>query len=308
MRTLLVGVGEVGSKHLAALAETHGFTLAGVVDPVQEIRPGVPVFADYRQALAVLHPELVIVATPPGVALDVARHAARAGATVLVEKPVTVRPEDLAPPAPEDGRIFVAFQPHFAPGLPSLLAAPASVTRAEVTLNCRRDPHYFREWRRSYETAGGILHQQAIHGVALALRLLGEPPVETCSAELARWRGLAETEDSIRAEVQFVGGASLTVAARVDSDENPRHDVVLHHVTGEHRQIRGRNLEAGTGPLPQAPTHELLRSCLYRALRAVHQGEPAHPSLFPLSSLRYTLEVIDHVYRAARHQECAPAA
>ncbi|WP_280336814.1 Gfo/Idh/MocA family oxidoreductase, partial [Nocardia wallacei] len=89
-RVLVVGAGEVGAKHLAALAETPGMTVVGVADPAPglAVPAGVPLFDSWQAALEAVAAELVVVATPPGIALAAARDAAAAGAAVIVEKPV----------------------------------------------------------------------------------------------------------------------------------------------------------------------------------------------------------------------------
>lgn len=298
-RVLLVGAGEVGAKHLAALAHAPGLAVAGVADPAPQtqVPGGVPVFASWRPALRAVAPDLVVVAAPPGTALTAARDAAAAGAAVLVEKPAATDPAALAP-RPGDGRIFVAFQPHFAPGLARLLAYPPAVVRAEVLLAVRRDPGYFRGWRRTYATAGGVLHQQAIHGLALALRLL-PGAVENIDATVAHRRGLAETEDQVTAAVTLASGATVHVDARVDHNGPPGHELVLHLADGRRLEVRGRNLEAGLGELAVAPTHEELRRAMYAAVLDAADGRDAHPCLFPLTALRRPLEVIDRVYRDA---------
>ncbi|MFE4212247.1 Gfo/Idh/MocA family protein [Streptomyces sp. NPDC056844] len=300
-RVLLIGSGEVGAKHAAALIRTDGTCLVGVADPSPVVAPpaGVPLLVRWETALDVLAPDLVVVATPPGTALVAARAAARGGATVLVEKPATLDPADLTF-APEDRRIFVAFQPHFAPGLAELLGQAPAIHRAEVRLVCRRDRAYYRSWRTRYATAGGVLHQQAIHGLALALRLLPPGPVVSCVAEVQRVRQWAESEDRITATVAFADGALLTVDARVDSGQPRRHEVTLHLEDGQRVHVRGRNLEAGLGDPLSAPGDLALRQAMYRALPAGDTG-PRHPSLFPLPQLRRTLEVIDHAYRTARN-------
>lgn len=307
-RVVLVGCGEVGGKHAQALARTPGLDLVAVADPAPVVAPpaGVPLLADWGTALEDFAPDVVVVATPPGTALVVARAAARGGATVLVEKPVTLTAPELAP-VPEDGRIFVGFQPHFAPGLAELLDQAPRVRQAAVTLVCRRDVGYYRGWRTRYATAGGILHQQAIHGLALALRLLPPGPVTACTSEVHHVRRWAEPEDRITATITFDDGALLTVDARVDSDEPRRHEVSLHLDDGRHVQVRGRNLEAGLGNPRAAPSDLVLRQAMYRALPAGEAG-PLHPSLFPLPQLRRTLEVIDHAYRTARTVSAARTA
>ncbi|MFJ6661295.1 Gfo/Idh/MocA family protein [Streptomyces sp. NPDC091377] len=307
-RALLVGAGEVGAKHLTALSGTPGLAVAGVADPAPrtDVPRGVPLFASWRAALRAVTPDLVVVAAPPGTALAAARDAAQTGAAVLVEKPGTTDPAALAP-RPGDGRVFVAFQPHFAPGLDALLAERPAVVRAEVRLAVRRDPGYFRGWRRTYAAAGGVLHQQAIHGLALALRFV-PGDVEVIDAAVTHCRGLAETEDHVAAAITLSGGATVQVDARVDHDGPPAHELVLHLADGRRLDVRGRNLEAGLGEIAAAPTHEELRRAMYAAVLDAAEGRPAHPCLFPLTALRRPLEVIDRVYRDARVVRAAHAA
>ncbi|MGW7613480.1 Gfo/Idh/MocA family protein [Streptomyces sp. NPDC054766] len=296
---LLVGAGEVGAKHLAALTGSPGVVVAGVADPAPRatLPQGVPVFDSWQLALKAVAPDLVVVATPPGTALVAARDAALAGAAVVLEKPATTDPTALAPQA-NDGGIFVAFQPHFAPGLHQLLAEPPAVVQAEVTLAVRRDLGYFRGWRRTYATAGGVLHQQAIHSLALALRLMpGE--IETVDATVAHRRGLAETEDHVTAAIALADGRTVHVDARIDHPGTARHVLVIRLADGRRLQVRGRNLEAGLGDLATAPTHEELRREMYAAVLAAAEGRGVHPCLFPLPALQRPLEVIERVYRDA---------
>jgi predicted dehydrogenase len=296
----MIGAGEVGAKHLQALTHVPDLELSGVADPLpRQVTPGVPLFADYRAALDAVRPEVVIVATPPGIALTAARQAATSGAWVIVEKPASINPHDLVSQA-GDERIFVAFQPHFAPGMAGLLADPPKIAHAHVALTCRRDAHYYHGWRGSYASAGGILHQQAIHGLTLALRVLGDGPMLSAWAETLQWRGYGEPEDRLRAKVTFSPERSLTVEARVDYDGPPRHEVTLHEINGELRHITGRNLEAGLGPSQLAPSHNALRASLYRAVIDARTGRQRHPCLFPLNDLQRPLEVINHIYTSAR--------
>ncbi|MBB4929065.1 Gfo/Idh/MocA family protein [Kitasatospora kifunensis] len=294
-----MGAGEVGAKHLQALRTTPGLQVAAVADPHPKLtlERGLPLFAGWRAGLRVVQPQLVVVAAPPSVALAAARDAAAAGATVLVEKPVTLDAAELDDLS-GDERIFVGFQPHFAPGLPRLLQDPPRIQHAQVVLTCRRDRSYYRGWRARHATAGGILHQQAIHGLSLALRLMpGE--VTGTSARTEHRRAFADTEDRICARLDLSGGRTITVDARVDDDGPALHHVVLQQLDGRTLAVRGRNLEAGLGEVAAAPDHQQLRRDLYAALADVARGGPAHPSLFPLTALRRHLEVINDVYAHA---------
>jgi predicted dehydrogenase len=306
-RVLLIGVGQAGRQHLAALATTTELTVVGIVEPAPlpvALVAGVPVFTEHRRALAAVRPELVVVATPPGVSLRIAREAAATGARVLVEKPVVIDPDELEPDV-LDARIAVAFQPHFAPGLAELLTEPPEITRAHVVLSCRRDAPYYRGWRARWASAGGILHQQAIHGLALVLRLLPERTPTSCTATVEHRRRLGEAEDRVQATIGFRGGRELVLDGRVDSDDQPRHEVRLTCAGGRVLSVTGRNLEAGLGEDLTAVTHTELRTTLYRAL--IDRGGDPHPCLFPLGELRPVLEVIAGVYRAARGRVRAAA-
>lgn len=219
--------------------------------------------------------------------------AVGAGTIVLVEKPVVIDPAAIGSLQAGDERIFVAFQSHFAPGIAELLAAPVPVRAAEVVLRCHHDESYFRQWRRSWATAGGILHQQAIHGLALATRLFDGPVVDVVGGVHCR-RGLAEMEDRITASVRLRGGREIVIDARIDDDGSARHHVVLHTESGGRAVVRGRNLEAGFSEPTMVPSHHDLQVCMYRAaLDTV--GQTMHSSLFPLS-VPHLLGVITRIY------------
>jgi predicted dehydrogenase len=210
--------------------------------------------------------------------------------------------------------VFVAFQTHFARGLADLvedagLRGDAGL-RALVTLSRRRDPDYYRGWRRTYATAGGVLHQQAIHGVALALRWW--PPgdaVAACRSVVVHRRRWKAVEDEVHAVIRFASGRELQIAASVDSPADARHTLVLQGSSGRVVVVDGRNLEYGVldGSPPRRVTHEELRAELYRALITVVRGGPAHRLLYPLASLPWPLEVLRHVYQCGDRDDRSAA-
>lgn len=322
MRVLLVGAGEVGRKHLALLRAMPEIHVAGVVEPagaVATMLDGLPQFSCHRQALNATATDLVIAATPPSVTPVIATDAATAGCRVLAEKPVAIAPSslrDIQRYLPEDADVCVAFQSHFAPGVAELVttAPPTPVVRAAVTLRCLREARYYTGWRADPRTAGGVLHQQAIHGLALALRLWSsDDPIDTVAATAINRRRWKQPEDRIEARITFASGRELTIAAATDSDQPARHAVELTLGSGEVLTISGRNLEAGLRVGKKIPdarrvcSHAQLRQAMYRALLTMHRSGPRHPSLFPLPDLVRTLEVINRVYTAAGEADHGPA-
>ena len=94
MRTAVVGVGYLGRFHAQKYASLPNSHLVGVADPSAEARSrvaaelGVAAYADYRELLG--HVDAVSVVTPTPMHFEVAKNFLDAGASVLVEKPMTV--------------------------------------------------------------------------------------------------------------------------------------------------------------------------------------------------------------------------
>ncbi|MEO0529852.1 MAG: Gfo/Idh/MocA family oxidoreductase [Planctomycetota bacterium] len=96
-RAAVIGAGMIAKEHLGALAETPGVEVVGVCDlsPVMAEstadRFGVKHWTtDYRQLLDEQRPDVVHVTTPAASHFAIARDCLEAGASVLVEKPITL--------------------------------------------------------------------------------------------------------------------------------------------------------------------------------------------------------------------------
>ncbi len=89
----LMGFGEIGRAHAAALAEVAEAELVAIADPSEAAvkaakESGVKAFADYRDLLADPDIEAVVIATPDHLHAEPAIAAARAGKHILLEKPI----------------------------------------------------------------------------------------------------------------------------------------------------------------------------------------------------------------------------
>ncbi|HUI89697.1 MAG TPA: Gfo/Idh/MocA family oxidoreductase [Anaerolineales bacterium] len=125
MKTLIAGLGSIGRRHfrnLISLGEkdivllrSHHATL-----PDEELA-GYPVATDLHEALRKYKPEAVIVANPTALHLDVAMASARAGCSILMEKPVSDSLAHIDQLEAElqkgGGRLLVGFQFRFHPTL-----------------------------------------------------------------------------------------------------------------------------------------------------------------------------------------------
>ena len=98
IRTAVVGVGYLGRFHAQKYASLPNSHLVGVADPSAQARSavaaelGVAAYADYRELLG--HVDAVSIVTPTPLHFEVAKDFLDAGASVLVEKPLTVTVEE----------------------------------------------------------------------------------------------------------------------------------------------------------------------------------------------------------------------
>ncbi|MDO5287360.1 MAG: Gfo/Idh/MocA family oxidoreductase, partial [Actinomycetia bacterium] len=90
----VVGIGDISTIHLQAIAENDQVELVGVCDIVPERAEqaaqqwGVPAFTDHQQLLEQARPEVVHITLPHHLHVPVALDVLAAGAHVLTEKPL----------------------------------------------------------------------------------------------------------------------------------------------------------------------------------------------------------------------------
>jgi predicted dehydrogenase len=111
IRTLVVGLGNMGRSHALAYHNDPAFEIVGLVNrstpDLPEALAGYTLASDYAEALVRLKPDLVAVATHSDTHCDYAVAAMRAGAHVFVEKPLATTLADaerVATTARETGR------------------------------------------------------------------------------------------------------------------------------------------------------------------------------------------------------------
>lgn len=98
LRTLVVGLGNMGLSHARAYAANPGFEIVGLVNrsPVDLPKPleNLTIETDYAAALKRLQPDLVSINTYTDTHAEYAISAMQAGAHVFVEKPLAATLED----------------------------------------------------------------------------------------------------------------------------------------------------------------------------------------------------------------------
>ncbi|BDZ47798.1 oxidoreductase [Frondihabitans sucicola] len=242
VRVAIVGAGGIASgAHLPALESLGGRTTVVAIADLDQDRArtvaanwGIPaVYGDIDEMLEGVHPELVLVCTPPVAHRDAVVKALDAGAWVLCEKPPTLSLAEYDDIAAHEGDAgpyaSYVFQHRFGSAAQRLrrqigtgeLGSPLVAVCHTLWY---RAPSYFEvPWRGKWATeGGGPTMGHGIHQMDLLLSLLGD--WTSVIAQTATLERDVETEDVSFAIVTFESGA---VASVVNSLLSPRETSYL---------------------------------------------------------------------------------
>ena len=230
MRYCLIGCGRVSPEHIRAARDT-GLALSGLcdIDPAQTdnnlafaqaLLLEVPVYANYKEMLAAQQPDIVAIATPSGLHAQMAVDCLRAGAHLIIEKPIAMTMDgaaQIAQAAKETGRMVCNnLQNRFNPAVMALHKAVeagrfGALHSASMQLRWFRGADYYQQaaWRGTRLLDGGAMMNQGIHGIDLLCWMLGEP-VRVSAITTRRARPI-EMEDLGMAVVEFQSGALASI-------------------------------------------------------------------------------------------------
>jgi len=220
VRVGVVGMGIRGRMYAAVAEALPGAELVGVCDLDEPARRGagerfrVPAFADAEAMCGQVKPGAVVVATPDFAHVAPALAAARAGAHLLIEKPLAMTVPDAAGVcrAVQDAgvRAMVAFENHWNPPLSAMKAAAEAGELGDfVSCNSQLDdridvPTEMLSWLGK-SSPGWFLMS---HTVEMAGWIAAQRPgrVWACGGKgVLAARGI-DTYDAIHAVVEFDGG------------------------------------------------------------------------------------------------------
>lgn len=259
-RTGIVGLGKVARLHAQAIAEIPSATLSGVCSRNLEKASsfgkdfGAAPYDHVEEMVAGEKLDLVIVCTPHPNHLEPTLQALRAGAHVLVEKPLASNLEDcdaMIEAAGLNGRFLgVISQRRFYPPVQRLKQAIdqgkiGKPVLATVQMFGWRDQAYYASdpWRGTWaEEGGGVLVNQAPHQLDLLCWLMG--PIEEVYGV---WANLnhpyIEVEDTALAIVRFRSGALGNVV--LSNSQKPGIYGKVH-IHGENGASVGAQTEGGS--------------------------------------------------------------
>ena len=244
----LIGAGMIAERHVSALSAARSRTrLVAIVSRRPErarhlarhYAGPAPLFTDDVAAVAA-DPgvQVVVVATPPSVRVELVGTLAAAGKHVLLEKPVARTVDEAVRVVRSCERagvtLGVLFQHRVrAPSLAArrLLAdgALGEPGHVEIAVPLWRPQSYYDELGRGTyaRDGGGVLITQAIHTIDLALSLAG--PVSRVQAMTATTPlHRMESEDLAVAGLRFASGAVGSLVASTATFPHGREAITLH--------------------------------------------------------------------------------
>jgi predicted dehydrogenase len=298
----LIGANGHGRHHRRRIAALQGagklrlVALADVrpIEPEPGEPPGVIVFTDHRDLLAVARPDVVVICTPPHTHLPIALDALAAGCDVLLEKPpvgTLAEHRTLLAAVRDSGRACqVGFQ---ALGSAASARFEAAVAASEVTGIAavaawqRPDAYYARApWAGRRRVDGrpvidGALVNPLAHALMQALAAAsaaGAGTPERIEIERYRTRPI-EVDDTTFARLTFATGLRMLIAVTLAGEDFIAGEIIV--AVGGGRIV----LEYPTDRLARSGDPEPVvvpgRVDLLENLLS-HRADPASPLIVPL--------------------------
>jgi predicted dehydrogenase len=209
VRVAVVGAGYLGRFHAQKYAQLADCRLVGIADPNDEVRSriaaelAVPAHRSYRELVGQV--DAVSVVTPTPLHFEVAAAFLRAGAHVLVEKPITAtvaEAAELIAIAREHGRILQVG--HLERFNPAILALEGLLTIPRFIESHRLAPFKQRG------TDVSVVLDLMIHDIDLIQDIVREP---VATIEAVGAKVFSDDLDIANARLRFAGGCVANVTA-----------------------------------------------------------------------------------------------
>ena len=265
LRYAVVGCSGIGCLHAEGVQAAEGVVLAAGVDldgaAAREFATEYDVtgFTDLETARNEANLDAISVCTPSGTHSEIVVAAADLGLDVLCEKPLDVtaeRMDEMIAAADHSGiTLSGIFQRRTHPGAQRARQAIdddelGPLVLADVGVRWHRSQDYYdsADWRGTRAMDGGVLMNQAIHGIDMLGWLGGG--IERVSADLRTLARDIEVEDTAVINVQFGSGALGQIRATTTAHQS--HPVTLD-LTGETGSLRLLEEEVDSFEGPEGP-------------------------------------------------------
>ncbi len=238
MKYALVGCGRVSPNHIKA-AVLNSFEILAVCDiddshiddmfvrAVECGKENIRRYSSYTEMYDTEKPDLVSIALPSGLHADAAKEAIVRGINVIIEKPMAMSIEDadeiIRLSEKHNVKVSACHQNRFNVAVQEMRAALekgrfGKLSGGAITVRWSRDKSYYDQasWRGKFESDGGTLMNQCIHGIDLLIWMCGEDLRKVYGATRRQYHPYIEAEDVGTAVFEFGNGVVATVEGTVN--------------------------------------------------------------------------------------------
>lgn len=234
MKGAIIGCGRISYKHVEAFDKNKDSVSLIALCDIDESKAkekakydkNIKIYTDYKKLLKEEKPDFVCIATWSGNHAEIAIDALKAGAHVLVEKPMALSTLDadlMIKTAKEcNKKLAVCFQNRFnAPVQKTYDALKKNrfgrLLHGAIQVRWNRNESYYKEasWRGTWNMDGGTLMNQCTHGIDLLQWLMGEDVVRVHGVTRRFLRNI-EAEDFGSAILEFKSGAVGIIEGTAD--------------------------------------------------------------------------------------------
>lgn len=232
MKGAIIGCGRISYKHVEAYEKnSKDMILVATCDideskAIEKSGGKAKVYTDYKKLLEEVKPDFVSIATWSGNHAQIAIDCLKAGAHVLVEKPMALSTKDatamIATAKECNKKLAVCFQNRFNAPVQKTYDAVKEhrfgrMLHGMVQIRWNRNDAYYKEatWRGTWEQDGGTLMNQCTHGIDLLQWLMGEDVVRVYGTTRKFLRNI-EAEDFGSAILEFKSGAVGIIEGSAD--------------------------------------------------------------------------------------------
>lgn len=235
----LIGCGMISPNHIKAALD-NGLEIVALCDVVEENRQKalalipeeqracVRLYADHREMLDELHPQLVAIALGSGQKKRLACDCMAAGSSVIVEKPIALslaEADEMIAAAGKYGvKLCVNHQLRFGKTVRAVWKQAREgrfgrLLYGTVQVRRNRNKAYFdaAKWRGTWAQDGGTLMNQCIHYTDLLQWFMGSPVTEVFAYTDNCLHPYTEAEDMGLGLVRFANGAYGLIEGSIDT-------------------------------------------------------------------------------------------
>lgn len=233
MKYALIGCGRIATNHIKAVINNQ-LELVAVCDideqKMEQLlskhnlaeNASIKRYTDFRKMITECKPELVAIATESGVHAEIALYCIGQGVHCIIEKPIAMSIKDadaIVKLAQEKNvKVSACHQNRFNIAVQEVKKAMdagrfGKMSHGSIHVRWNRNWGYYDQasWRGLWESDGGALMNQCIHGIDLLRWLLGNEVEEVYGQTRQQFHDYLEAEDVGVAIVRFKNGVLATI-------------------------------------------------------------------------------------------------